>query len=118
MTAEVRVFQLVSAVAEFDWSSGHVSIMHGDNLTSEIFDACGWRGTLDRPDVNRVRETIAEHLNDCFRFEWPLLPSPGLPKPTKLPRLTAHDILPGNCSSDNRVMRFGVVTDSFSVTGA
>lgn len=118
-----RVFQFVSALAEIDWRTGRVTVIHGDDLTSMTFAVCDWRGEIERPDIERIRALIAEHLNTCQRFSWPLLPTTTT-RPTNIPTLIARDIVPGEArdleldDDEGRPfratrMRFGVIADAF-----
>jgi hypothetical protein len=112
-----RVFQLRSAIAEYD-VTGAMTIAHGQLLRAgRIFDVCGWRETVQHLHLDEARAVIAQHLNACAKFEWPLLPT-LLQRPAHalIPQLTWRDVIPiavpVGCS---RFLAFDVVTDNFDV---
>jgi len=118
---KVHVFQIVTAVAEIDRASRQMIVRHGAYWPSRYFGTCDWSSPIIPRSIEGAREVIAEHLNSCMRFEWPLLPYPGyddaLRNRSGRPRLTARDILPGsNLDTDER-LHFGVTTDTFDVPG-
>lgn len=116
---KVRVFQMVTAVAEIDRDSRQLVVRHGAYWRSGYFASCDWASPIIPHSIDGARQVIAEHLNECPRFEWPLLPSPGYDalRPGGRPHLTARDVLPGTNLDTNERLHFGVTTEAFEVSG-
>lgn len=111
----IRIFQMVSAVGELDRKTGEFTLAHGGVWRSGFFGSCDWRHVLHRPDLEEARAVIAEHLNGCPSFPWPLLPSlDGIDRKT-LPRLKPKDVLPGSNLDTEALVHFGVTTAAFEV---
>ena len=117
---KVRVFQMVTAVAEFDKRNGNVELAHGAVWPSSgFFPSCDWRSHVQHPQgalFDHLRGLIAEHLNTCPAFGWGLLPTPPFKVPrSAIPDLTARDVLPGSNLDTDTLIHFGVTTDEFDV---
>ena len=117
----VRVFQMVTAAAEINRATGDMVVRHGAYWRHGYHACCEWSSRITPQSIDGARERIAEHLNECPHFEWPLLPSPGYDVlhmyPADRPRLTARDVLPGTNLDTNERLHFGVTTSEFSVAG-
>jgi hypothetical protein len=105
-----RVFQMITAVLEFDRKTGAAVIRHGGVWPSGFFPSCEWIAELPRPDLERARELIAEHLNGCRHFAWTTLPSDIDRAAITLPKLERRDVLPGSNLDTETLIHFGVTT--------
>lgn len=117
---KVRVFQMVTAVAEIDRVSRQMIVRHGGYWPRTGYHAtCDWSSPIIPRSIEGARQVIADHLNECPRFEWPLLPLPRYDVlhdfASMRPRLTARDVLPGTNLDTNERLHFGVTTEEFEV---
>lgn len=110
---------MVTAVTEMDSVTRQMIVRHGAYWRSGYFGSCGWSSPIIPRSIDGAREVIAEHLNSCPHFEWPLLPSPGyeVAHRHRYVRLSARDILPGTNLDTNERLHFGVTTEEFEVPG-
>ena len=94
-----RIFQL---------RTGSITI-EADGSMMAVHEMCSIAAVVPRVAMtDELREGIADHLNTCRRFEWPVLPS-GV-KLNERPTLTKRDVHVGG--GTERTLYFGVVTEA------